>query len=55
MSSYLTEAEELTRRYELDEHQSQRHHHRVPPTHPKPRRRARVAAGLRRVADRLEQ
>lgn len=50
MSSYLTEAEEMTRRYELD----QRRNHRVAPAHPAPRRRTRVAAGLRRVADRLE-
>ena len=51
MNSYLTEAQEMTRRYDLDE----RRHHRVTPTHPTPRRRTRVAAGLRRVADRLEQ
>jgi len=51
MSSYLTEAEEMTRRYDLDE----RRHHRVTPTHPAPCRRTRVAAGLRRMADRLEQ
>lgn len=51
MSSYLTEAEEMSRRYELDE----RLHHRPTPAHPTPRRRTRVAAGLRRVADRLEQ
>ncbi len=51
MSSYLTEAEEMSRRYDLEE----RRHHRVTPTHPAPRRRTRVAAGLRRMADRLEQ
>ncbi len=53
MSSYLTEAEELTRRYDLAQHETERTH-RPAPTHPAPRRRARVAAGLRRVADRLE-
>lgn len=51
MSSFLTEAEEMTRRFDLDE----RRHHRVVPTPPTPRRRTRVAAGLRRVADRLER
>lgn len=51
MSSYLTEAEEMSRRYELEE----RRHHRVAPSVSAPRRRTRVAAGLRRVADRLEQ
>ncbi len=51
MSNYLTEAEEMSRRYELDE----RRHHRVTPPHPAPRRRTRVAGGLRRMADRLEQ
>ncbi len=51
MSSYLTEADEMSRRYELDE----RRHHHVPATQPTPRRRTRVAAGMRRLADRLEQ
>lgn len=51
MSSYLTEADEMSRRYELD---ARRHHH-VTQTPPAPRRRIRVAAGLRRLADRLEQ
>lgn len=50
MNSYLTEAEELTRRYDLAE----RRHRRQHPTHPVARRQ-RVAASLRRVADRLEQ
>ncbi len=54
MSSYLTEAEELTRRYDLAQHETERRTHRPDATHPAPRRRARVAAGLRRVADRLE-
>lgn len=55
MSSYLTDAEEMTRRYDLDERRTHHLDHRVTPTHPTPRRRTRVAAGLRRVADRLEQ
>ena len=51
MSSYLTEADEMSRRFELDE----RRHHHVTPAQPAPRRRTRVAVGLRRLADRLEQ
>ena len=55
MSSYLTEAEELTRRYDLAQHEADR---RTPPPRaptPHPADATRVAAGLRRVADRLEQ
>ena len=53
MSSYLTEAEVLTRR-DLAAHETERRTHGHAPVHPAPRRRTRVAAGLRRVADRLE-
>lgn len=51
MNSHLTEAEEMTRRYDLAERRTRR----SSPTHPAPRRRHRLASGLRRVADRLEQ
>ncbi len=53
MSSYLTEAEEISRRYELDE----RRHHHATPTQPAPRRRTRtrMAAALRHAAERLDQ
>lgn len=52
MTSYQTEAAELTRRYRVAEHVT---HHR---DHGSPRsgsRRTRVATTLRRAADRLEQ
>lgn len=45
MSNYLTEAEEMTRRFDLDV----RRNRRLTPTHPTPRRRTRMAAGLRRA------
>jgi hypothetical protein len=51
MSSYFTDAEEFTRRARLDEHRRDHHHGQFRP----PRTRTRVAATLRRVADRLEQ
>lgn len=51
MQIYLTEAEERVRRHhEADRHPSPRH-----PVAPRVRTRTRVASGLRRVADRLEQ
>jgi hypothetical protein len=49
VSSYFTEAAEITRRYDLEQ---RRTHHRTPRP---PRARTRAAASLRRVADRLEQ
>lgn len=49
MSSYFTEAAEVTRRYDLEQ---RRTHQRTPRP---PRARTRAAASLRRVADRLEQ
>jgi hypothetical protein len=49
MSTYFTDAEEFTRRARISECT----HHRTPrPT--RPATRTRVAASLRRVADRLE-
>lgn len=54
MSHFLTEADETIRRFELAERQSRHRHHRVTPSLPTPRRRTRIAAGLRRVADRLD-
>lgn len=51
MNSHLTEAGELTRRFDL----AQRTHHRVRPPLPAQRRRDQVADRLRRFADRLEQ
>lgn len=50
MNSHLTEAEELTRRYDLAERSS---HHR-PRVRPVPRRH-QLATSLRRVADKLDQ
>jgi hypothetical protein len=49
MSTYFTEAHELARQSRLEQAR-----HR-PPAPPRPRTRTRVAARLRRVADRLEQ
>ncbi len=57
MSSYLTDAGELTRRYELATRGSHhRTHHAVDrPARPGARRRDQLAVRLRRVAARLEQ
>lgn len=49
MSTYFTDAEELTRRSRLEEAQRRR------PRPPRPRTRTRVATTLRRVADHLDQ
>lgn len=49
MSNYFTEAEEFTRRARVAERS------RRTPYLPRPRTRTRVAASLRRVAERLEQ
>jgi hypothetical protein len=51
VNTHLTEAGELTRRFDL----AQRAHHQVRPSLPTPRRRDQVASRLRRFADRLEQ
>ena len=54
MSSNLTEAGEITRRFDLAEHAAHRAHHPAA-TRTGARRRDQLAASLRRVADRLEQ
>ena len=51
MHIYLTEAEDNVRRH----HEADRHPRPHHPTLPRVRTRTRVAAGLRRFADRLEQ
>ena len=51
MNCHLTEAGEMTRRFELAELRS----HRPSPSRPTPRRRDQLATSLRRVAARLEQ
>ncbi|HYH33766.1 MAG TPA: hypothetical protein VD814_01300 [Nocardioides sp.] len=51
MQIYLTEAEDAVRRH----HENDRHPRPHRPVLPRVRTRTRVASGLRRIADRLEQ
>lgn len=61
MSSYVSEAQEMTRRYAVAEYderaarQVRHRHHQGRAGHLPGARRHRLADGLRRVADRLDQ
>lgn len=61
MSSYVSEAQEMTRRYALAEydartaHPGHHQHHQGRAGHLPGARRHRLADGLRRMADRLDQ
>ena len=55
MSSHLTEAGEMTRRFDLATHEADRAHRADRETGGRTTRRHQLASSLRRFADRLEQ
>ncbi|GAA1477037.1 hypothetical protein GCM10009623_14830 [Nocardioides aestuarii] len=55
MSSHLTEAGEMTRRFDLATHEVDRAHRADRETGVRTTRRHQLATSLRRFADRLEQ